>query len=206
MRSSVGGTPLAGVTVTLLASPFSTTTGVNGAYSIPGVPVGSYVAEAALFGFGSNSATVDIAPNQNTPRDFSLRPSVFADNAESNQGWSLGISGDNAVAGIWVRADPQGTGGGAVQPEDDHSPAPGVTCFVTGNCPGGIPGCGTGDNDVDSGRTTLMSPVINLQGQTGATSSTTVGTRTTPEPTRGKTSFRSMSQATTARAGWRSSR
>ena len=168
VRSSVGGAPLVNALVTLQATPLATNSGVGGSYSMPGIPTGSYSATASLFGFGETTVPVDVAASQNTPRDFTLRPSVFADNAETNLGWSLGVAGDNASAGIWVRADPQGTGGGVVQPEDDHS-SPGVNCFVTGNCPGGIPGCGTGDNDVDGGKTTLMSPVINLSGQTGAT-------------------------------------
>src|SRR5262249_39830010 len=56
-----------------------------------------------------------------------------------------------------------GTAGGTVQPEDDHSPDPGVTCFVTGN---GLPGGGTGAADVDGGKTTLLSPAWNLTGMT----------------------------------------
>jgi hypothetical protein len=55
--------------------------------------------------------------------------------------------------------DPNGTGGGYVQPEDDHTPAPGVRCFITGQS---APGAAIGDNDVDNGRTTLLTPVWDL--------------------------------------------
>jgi choice-of-anchor B domain-containing protein len=55
----------------------------------------------------------------------------------------------------------EGHGGapGEVQPSEDNTPEPGITCFVTGNSLGGV-----GDNDVDGGKTTLTSPVVNLAG------------------------------------------
>lgn len=83
---------------------------------------------------------------------------VFEDDMEVNRGWTAGAAGDTATTGIWVRADPVGT---AAQPEDDHTPPPGVMCWVTGNGP---PGGGVGDADVDNGRTTLLSPVFSLDG------------------------------------------
>ncbi len=50
-------------------------------------------------------------------------------------------------------------GGIPCQPEDDHTPSPGVNCFITG-----ASGGGAGDNDVDSGCTTLVSPIFNVSG------------------------------------------
>ncbi|MCF6237512.1 MAG: S8 family serine peptidase, partial [Candidatus Marinimicrobia bacterium] len=78
---------------------------------------------------------------------------------EAEQGWSLGISSDNASAGIWVREDPIGTWEGTdpVQPEDDHTGA-GTICFVTGNV--AFTGDNSGAGDVDGGHTTLQSPVF----------------------------------------------
>jgi len=74
---------------------------------------------------------------------------------ETNQGWSAGAAGDTATTGIWTRVDPVGT---AAQPEDDHTPG-GLDCWVTGQ---GSPGGSVGDNDVDNGTTTLLSPVLDL--------------------------------------------
>ncbi|MBW7904369.1 MAG: M14 family metallocarboxypeptidase [Phycisphaerae bacterium] len=74
---------------------------------------------------------------------------------ETNQGWTVGAPDDNATSGIWERANPQGT---VAQPEDDHTPDPGVLCYVTGAAAGQQPG----SNDVDGGKTTLFSPVFNL--------------------------------------------
>ena len=82
---------------------------------------------------------------------------------ETNQGWTVGDAGDGATTGIWVREDPVGTeyNSQPVQPEDDYSPSPGVICFVTGN---GAVGGSAGDQDVDGGKTTLVSPVFDLSG------------------------------------------
>ncbi len=86
---------------------------------------------------------------------------VFEDDAESDQGWTLGVPGDDATSGLWERADPEGTewNGEPSQPEDDHTADPGVICFVTG-----ASGGSAGDNDVDNGCTTLISPVVDLTG------------------------------------------
>jgi carboxypeptidase T len=89
------------------------------------------------------------------------------DPLEADLGWTVGAPGDNAQTGVWVRVDPNGTssaaggGGQPLQPEDDHTPAPGVLCFVTGNA---SPGAGAGTNDVDGGPTTLLTPVFDLSG------------------------------------------
>jgi len=86
---------------------------------------------------------------------------VYAYDAESEDaGWIMG-QGDTADTGFWNRMDPQGTDyGGPVQPEDDHTPAPGVNCFVTD----GNAGSGVGDFDVDNGCVNLLSPVFDLSG------------------------------------------
>jgi hypothetical protein len=92
---------------------------------------------------------------------------IVEDDIEVESGWTAGVPGDNATTGIWVRVDPNGTNSGStpVQPEDDHTPAPGVNCFVTGNAP---PGSSQGSNDVDNGKTTLLSPVYDLSGYPNA--------------------------------------
>lgn len=84
----------------------------------------------------------------------------FEDDMEIDRGWTVGAAGgildDNATTGVWVRVNPNGT---AAQPEDDHTPPPGVICWVTGQ---GAVGGGLGDNDVDGGKTTLVSPILDL--------------------------------------------
>ena len=75
---------------------------------------------------------------------------------ETTGAWTVGDTGDNASTGIWNRQNPVGTG---AQPEDDAS-ADGVNCWVTdGRSDGNV-----GTYDVDSGKTTLKSPVYDLSG------------------------------------------
>jgi len=87
---------------------------------------------------------------------------VMDDTLESDQGWTVGDTGDNATLGIWTRADPEPT---IAQPGDDHTPAPGVKCWVTDY----RAGSSAGSYDVDGGKTTVKTPTINLAGFSNAT-------------------------------------
>ena len=80
---------------------------------------------------------------------------IMEDSFETDQGWTVGDVDDDATTGIWNRADPEGT---AAQPEDDNTPDPGTQCWVTDS----RAGAELGTWDVDDGKTTLISPTINL--------------------------------------------
>jgi C1A family cysteine protease len=84
---------------------------------------------------------------------------VFDDDFETDQGWTVGDTGDGATTGLWDRGDPDATwwGNQPVQPGDDHT-SPGTYCYVTG----ASGGSSQGTNDVDGGKTTLLSPTIDL--------------------------------------------
>lgn len=94
----------------------------------------------------------DIASGAADDCDDDGRPDfcTITDDLEIGAGWTAGAPGDTATSGIWVRVDPNGTN---AQPESDHTVA-GTTCFVTGQ---GTAGGSVGANDVDGGRTTLVS-------------------------------------------------
>ena len=99
---------------------------------------------------------------------FDLAVGGWFDDLEVDRGWTAGADDDDASTGLWARLDPIGTtyDSQVVQPEDDHTPAPGTMCWVTGN---GSVGGSAGENDVDGGKTTLYSPVFDLSSATTAT-------------------------------------
>ena len=82
---------------------------------------------------------------------------AMLDEAESDNGWTVGASGDDATTGVWNRMNPEGTD---AQPEDDHTPSPGTDCWVTD----GRAGSSIGTYDVDGGTTTLTSPSMDATG------------------------------------------
>jgi hypothetical protein len=92
---------------------------------------------------------------------------VFADDFDTDRGWTVGAAGDSATQGIWERVDPNATYAGTmmIQPEDDHTEGTGVKCYVTGQSP---PGAAFASYDVDDGRTTVTSPAIDLTTRTNA--------------------------------------
>ncbi|MGE4620225.1 MAG: choice-of-anchor B family protein [Planctomycetota bacterium] len=123
-----------------------------------GVEVNWYV-EAAVVG---GTASTDPAA---APVSFYASSAIqgtvdfYSDDMEQDLGWTAGVAGDTATTGVWTRANPNGT---AAQPEDDQSPA-GVNCWFTGQ---GTVGGALGENDVDAGITTLLSPVLDLSSAT----------------------------------------
>lgn len=82
--------------------------------------------------------------------------------AAGNEGWLGAAPGDDATTGHWERGNPIGT---AAQPEDDVS-SPGVNCWFTGQ---GSQGGSLGENDIDNGTTTLVSPAFDATGLAGVT-------------------------------------
>jgi len=85
---------------------------------------------------------------------------AFFDDMETDQGWSVGDTGDDASTGVWERGEPDGTYDGStqIQPEYDHTPNPAEQCWVTGNAATDDQGA----DDIDGGKTTLKSPVFDL--------------------------------------------
>lgn len=85
---------------------------------------------------------------------------LFSDNFTIDKGWSYGVAGDTATTGIWNRMVSQSTWG--TQPAGGRTSASDL-CAVTN----GTAGSSIGANDVDTGYTTLLSPVFNLAGTDG---------------------------------------
>ena len=83
---------------------------------------------------------------------------VFSDDFETDRGWSFGVAGDTATLGQWERGVPELT---AAQPGNGHTSSATNQCAITGRAAG----TGVGSFDIDNGKTTLLSPVINLAGK-----------------------------------------
>ena len=109
-------------------------------------------------GFSGDESTIVLQSGQVANVEFELSEAAMADSFETDSGWTRD-PGDTANTGFWSRSDPVGSGGGTIQPEDDHTPAPGTHCYFTGQgLSGGNPELG----DVDGGTATLLSPLIDL--------------------------------------------
>ncbi len=149
------------------SEPLVAISGENGAFHFDGLATGvPFEIEAARFGYqvykreqpvtlstqGYNHIVIDLTRG-------------FADDGEHDQGWRLGVEGDNATSGIWERAIPLGThvNGKLAEPNADVS-ADGRYCFVTGAATS--TDAEPNDSDVDGGKTTLRSPLFSLTGVT----------------------------------------
>ncbi len=136
--------------------------------SIPAQPLGTLVQYyiAAANDLGERVTNPDGAPTV-LLSFFVGTPGVAAvADMETDPGWTVGPN--TATGGIWERADPvqvivyvQGNPNFA-QPPDDHTPDPGVLCWITEN---GVPGQLGGATDVDNGYTTLATATYNLAGE-----------------------------------------
>jgi hypothetical protein len=97
-----------------------------------------------------------------TDSSFKLKVGTAVyDECEAEAPWSLASPGDNAASGLWVRGDPVGTTSNSqqCQPEDDHTAAPATDCYFTGQ---GAVGGAADAADVDVGKTTLTTPLLDL--------------------------------------------
>ncbi|MBD3237254.1 MAG: hypothetical protein GF330_11155 [Candidatus Eisenbacteria bacterium] len=100
------------------------------------------------------------APEVNTHRFLiGTASEAFADDIEDPGAWTVGAPDDDATDGLFECVDPEGKLYDTewVQPEDDHTPAPGVCCFVTDGRGGFY-----ANYDVDAGKTSVITPALDL--------------------------------------------
>lgn len=112
-----------------------------------------------------NQGNTETFPEEgaNAPISFkvgTLTPVLVSDFENGSAGFTSGDPSDTATTGIWEIGNPVGTD---AQPENDHTSA-GTNCWFTGQ---GSVGGALGANDVDGGRTTLISPVFDATGAAG---------------------------------------
>lgn len=124
----------------------------------PNFIAGNYNVLAGKWGWVTQQVTVN-ATNTTNAITIAL-PVGYYDDFALDFGWS---TQSNANSGDWVREEPIGTFGGfgnqEYNPEDDITGDLSDKCYVTGNGGGAI-----GDDDVDAGEVTLVSPAMDLTG------------------------------------------
>ncbi len=142
-----------GVAAALPALSSGVTTGGPWLRIEPTAAPGDRVPFTLTLTFDGRTAASTCFVDVGTPRRIAV------DEFETERGWQAGVPGDDAFTGKWTRADPIGIQQGLneAQPENDTTPAPGKRCFVTGN-----DGTAAGQDDVDDGKTTLLSPRFDL--------------------------------------------
>ena len=72
---SSGGTGLAGATVSVAGTSFSTTTNTSGGYTIAAIPAGTYQITASKTGYNSSTQSVNLPSGQSTVQNFTLTES-----------------------------------------------------------------------------------------------------------------------------------
>lgn len=150
-------------------TPFSlaSTGGNNFAGSIPGQLAGDIISYyvAIIDGSGGVLQTLPAGVTDADPNipyfvmvDFT--PLLSDDMEGSTASWIAGLPTDDAATGLWEFNFPVGSFNNGVmcQTDQQHSPG-GVICAITGNANPNDP---IGTNDIDDGRTTLISPVFDL--------------------------------------------
>lgn len=154
---TTGGTgdPVEGAQV-LMENPtysFSGLSDANGQCVITGVFADTYEFTAGRWGWRT-TCMPPTAINASGNQVSMQLPLGYADDFALDLGWT--ISGD-ATAGQWERGFPVGTvlGGQPSNPSSDVAGDCGDEAFVTG-----LQGGGAGDHDVDSGTTTVTSPLF----------------------------------------------
>jgi choice-of-anchor B domain-containing protein len=110
--------------------------------------------------WGYRPATVELTGGQSVI-DVPLERG-YVDDAELDLGWSLSLPSDDALNGRWQRGIPIGTSFNnmTVQPDFDHTDGFGNMAFIT-QIAGTDPTI-VGSSDVDSGRTSLVTPPMDL--------------------------------------------
>jgi hypothetical protein len=162
---AAGGSPVADAVVAGDGTPLADTTDGMGAFLVSHFPAGPQRLRVDEFLFMPESLTAAVPIGGNDTLVFRLEPVSLAYNFEdtSAAGWAVNVDGSDSagVVGQWKRIDPSGAYGGdaePVQPEDDHTRNPRAFCWNTGP-PGARP---PENDDVDGGKTTLYSPVIDM--------------------------------------------
>ena len=125
----------------------------TGQFKFPVSREANYLIRAAAWGYKG----IEFDPHDQEELTIVLEPG-YEDDFFTDLGW---INSEKSAAGNWERVVPQGTmyQNMISNPDKDVSDDLGSFAYLTGN--GGV---NPGDNDVDGGSTTLLSPIMDAQG------------------------------------------
>lgn len=152
------GSSLANVAVVAQSSNgdiYSTTSNVDGTFSLNNILEGDYQFFAGRWGYLHAVEVLSVNAANNSV-SLSLSEG-YQDDFFFDFNWEINNS---ASTGEWELGEPDGTftqGGDASNPDFDVDGDLGIECYVTGNGGGGV-----GDDDIDGGITQLVSPVMDL--------------------------------------------
>jgi len=150
-------TPIPNANVLIANSDFTYTavTDAGGNFNLPNVYADDYEITAGKWGFVTSCASNQTINGGTGSLVIELAAGYYDDFVFDN-GWS--VSG-TASSGAWVRGVPVGTfnGSAAANPGADASSDCGEIAFVTGNGGGAA-----GNDDVDNGPTSMVSPTFDL--------------------------------------------
>jgi len=155
-QSNGSGVPQARILVTNDTFRYETTADATGNFNLSPVLPGRYDIYAAAWGYRyayESAFTVD----NNKTITLTL-PAGYEDNFQLDLGWQTFSEG--ATSGFWQRAVPIGTffNGILANPNQDSPEDIGDMCYLTGNGGGNA-----GDDDVDGGKVSLISPPMDLK-------------------------------------------
>lgn len=158
ITSSADGMPIADAQVVLTGSDLAYTSNSdnNGVLNFGNIINDNYLASAGKWGFENEQRNIPI----NSPTNLSFQlDSGYLDGFIVNQGWRT--ESGSATTGLWVRAVPNGTdfNGTTANPGTDAEGNTdiGQTAYITGNGGGGA-----GNDDIDGGTVSLLSPPIDM--------------------------------------------
>ncbi|MDH3626313.1 MAG: choice-of-anchor B family protein [Acidobacteriota bacterium] len=167
-RTTVQGTvidagtaaPIVGAEVSIVGGNTPVVTDGSGHYVLPDAAIGQRVITVDALSYSGSESLVVLKTGQSSIVDFQLEAARYVDTIEIDNGWVYDTQ-STATQGHWRRVDPVGTGGGTIEPADDHTPSPGIRAWVTGQ---GLMGGAAEFQDVDGGTAAIFSPTIDLSG------------------------------------------
>lgn len=154
-------TPIPNAKVSIMNNDFSYqgVTDAGGNFNFPNVYADNYEVTAGSWGYVTSCAVNQPINGGTGIITIELTPGYY-DDFVFDFGWT--VSG-TASSGAWVRGVPVGTFNGptAANPDADVTTDCGNIAFVTGNGGGSA-----GNDDVDNGPTSMISPIFDLSGYT----------------------------------------